>query len=815
MRFLLYFLLLAATPVWANQAGAGSPQTGPSAGVGTGGGAAQSASHTKGESANLPIAGDADFLAAHNAYLAGDKIKLGRYAQRLKKSPLEVYVSYYQLSLGIADADRKPAAGKNQGHAPNSLEAAVKAFLSRPEDTPVIDQLRGEWLKVLGKRQQWDQFDAEYPRLLNEDTDLTCYALQSRRRTQEQAALREARKLWFTGKGQPDSCGPLFDAALSAGIITERDIGQRLRLSLEANNVSFTARLAEELGGEYASLPALLKSAAADPERYLKKLTPNDANSPEVAARQSGMRMAIAAQGSDNEVQPASGVMLEGPGYSLGAAAPSAGWSGWGNLLSRLGFGKAGNPVPASAYDGLTPLTDLRAARNIDPACQPPCVDIGDSDAVPPMGWYAKLTGKGQRMVALFALERLAKQSPDLAYTRWAKIAGYFPLNEQHYFYGRLAYQAARNLDPRALQWYKAAADTPLDDRQSAWRVRAALRVQDWQEVLDSVNAMSEQQQRDGAWQYWKARALQTLGKPAEARVIFASLSADFNFYGQLASSELADPVLSEAKPVYKPDQQAIEEVSALPGVQRTLVLYRMGLRNDALEEWRWVLRNLNDRELLTAAEIAFRNKMYDRAIGAAEKTVTMHNLSLRYLAPYRANLQVHIREHGLDEAWVYGLMRQESRFTPSARSEVGAAGLMQIMPSTARWAANKLGLKSYRNALIQQLDTNLRLGTYYMKAILAQSENSPVLASAAYNAGPLRALQWRGDIPMEGAIYTETIPYEETRDYVKKVMSNSVYYAAQFGDPPRSLKQRLGMVPGKISDNKTTDNRGVAADVP
>jgi soluble lytic murein transglycosylase-like protein len=768
----------------------------------------------------LPIAGDADFLAAHDAYLAGDKIKLGRYAQRLKKSPLEVYVSYYQLSLDIDNADKKPAPGKEQGHVPSSLEAAVKAFLSRPEDTPVIDQLRGEWLKVLGKKQQWDQFDAEYPRLLNEDTDLACYALQSRRRTQEQAALREARKLWFTGKGQPDSCGPLFDAALSAGIITERDIGQRLRLALEANNVSFAAQLAEELGGEYASLPALLKNAAADPERYLKKLTPNDANSPDspnVAARLSGMRMAIAAQESGNEMQPASGVMPGGSPYSLGAAAPSlsSGWSGWGNLLSRFGFNKAGHPVPASAYDGLTPLTDIRAARKFDPACQPPCVDIGDSNAVPPMGWYAKLTGKGQRMVALFALERLAKQSPDLAYTRWARIAGYFPQSEQHYFYGRLAYQAARNLDPRALQWYQAAADTPLDDRQSAWRVRAALRVQDWPEVLDSVNAMSEQQQRDGAWQYWKARALQALGKPAEARAIFASLSADFNFYGQLASSELADPVLSEAKPVYKPDRQAIEEVSALPGVQRTVALYRMGLRNDALEEWRWVLRNLNDRELLTAAEIALRNKMYDRAIGAAEKTISQHDLSLRYLAPYRANLQVHIREHGLDEAWVYGLMRQESRFTTSAKSEVGAAGLMQIMPSTARWAANKLGLKSYRNALIQQLDTNLRLGTYYMKAILAQSENSPVLASAAYNAGPLRALQWRGDLPMEGAIYAETIPYEETRDYVKKVMSNSVYYAAQFGDPPRTLKQRLGMVPGKAADNTTPDNRGATANVP
>jgi soluble lytic murein transglycosylase len=152
--------------------------------------------------------------------------------------------------------------------------------------------------------------------------------------------------------------------------------------------------------------------------------------------------------------------------------------------------------------------------------------------------------------------------------------------------------------------------------------------------------------------------------------------------------------------------------------------------------------------------------------------------------------------------------MRQESRFATSAKSETGAAGLMQIMPSTARWVARKLGLKSYRTALIHQLDTNFRIGTYYMKSVLSRSENNPVLASAAYNAGPMRALQWRGEKPLEGAIYAETIPYQETRDYVEKVMSNTVFYADQFGDPPHSLKKRLGIVPGKSADSPPSDNR-------
>jgi soluble lytic murein transglycosylase len=670
----------------------------PSVGLGAGGGVSQKVPHPgSGSTVAPPPASDADFIAAHDAFLAGDTAKLERYARRLKNLPLEVYVSYYQLRLGLEKADAKNVLSPST----SPLVGKMNDFLSRSGDTPLIDQLRVEWLKLLGKNQQWDLFDAEYPRLINEDTELTCYALQSRQRSQEMAVLNKARELWFNGKGQPESCGPLFEAALTAGIISEQDVSKRLRLALESNNVTLATKLAERLDDTYPGLSAALKSAAADPDRYSEKLTQRNA-------------------------------------------------------------------------------------------------------------------GEGQRIIALFALQRVAKQSPDLAAARWAKIEAYFPLTEQHYLYGRLAYEAARNLDGRALQWYRAAAFTPLDDHQSAWRVRAALRAQDWIEVLASINAMSEQQQHESAWLYWKARALQVLGRPVEAREIFAPLSAEYSFYGQLAGEELADTtVLSETIPTYKPDQQAIAAVSALPGVQRTLALYRDGLRSEALEEWRWVLRNFNDKELLTAAEIALRNKMYDRAIGAADKTVNMHDFSMRYLAPYRADLQVHIREHGLDEAWVYGLMRQESRFATGAKSDVGAAGLMQIMPGTARWAANKLGLKSYRNALINQLDTNLRLGTYYMKTILSQSDNSPVLASASYNAGPLRALQWRADQPLEGAIYTETIPFEETREYVKKVMSNTVYYANQFGDPPRSLKQRLGIVAAKTADNQTADNQRAAPNVP
>lgn len=619
---------------------------------------------------SAPFASDADFLALNDAFRAGDAAKLERFARRLKSTPLEVYADYYRLRLGLENSDA----------------SAVSHFLSRPEDTPMVDRMRGEWLKLLGKRQQWDEFDAEYPRLINEDTGLTCYALQSRLRNQEQTALREARGLWFNGKSQPESCAPVFEAALSAGAIGEQDIWQRLRLALEVGNVSLARQLAERLGG--AISPAALQSAATDADRYLEKLILNNAN-------------------------------------------------------------------------------------------------------------------EGSRIVALFALHRLAKQSPDLSLAHWDKIAMHFPEAEQHYFYGWLAYEAARKLDNRALQWFKAAASAPLNEQQSAWRVRAALRARNWPEVLASIDAMGAQQQRETAWQYWKARALQESGKPAEARTLFATLSGEHSFYGQLSGEELANAAVLNGAAAYKPRKQDIAAMLALPGIQRTLALYRMDMRSEALKEWSWALRNFSDQELLTAAEIARRHKMYDRAIGAAERTLNLHDFSLRYLAPYRDALREHIREYGLDEAWVYGLMRQESRFATMAKSDAGAAGLMQIMPTTARWVAKKLGLKSYRQSLIHQIDTNLRLGTYYLKTVLSWFDDSPVLASAAYNAGPSRARLWRGDQPLEGAIYAESIPFDETRDYVKKVMNNTMYYAKQFDAPPRPLKQRLGIVAGKTAVNQ------------
>jgi len=164
---------------------------------------------------------------------------------------------------------------------------------------------------------------------------------------------------------------------------------------------------------------------------------------------------------------------------------------------------------------------------------------------------------------------------------------------------------------------------------------------------------------------------------------------------------------------------------------------------------------------------------------------------------PYRDVFTGYAKTYGLDEAWVLGLVRQESRFVTEARSSAGAAGLMQVMPHTARFVAAKIGMRGYRPKNVTEVKTNIAMGTGYMKIVLEQLGH-PVLASAAYNAGPNRARRWRDARPLEGAIYAETIPYAETREYVKRVMANSVFYAALLNEKPTPIKARLGVIPAR-----------------
>ena len=257
---------------------------------------------------------------------------------------------------------------------------------------------------------------------------------------------------------------------------------------------------------------------------------------------------------------------------------------------------------------------------------------------------------------------------------------------------------------------------------------------------------MRRAQASDGTWAYWLGRAYKAQKKNDAAQAQFRQVADQFGFYGQLSTEELGQKITlpTRAQPATAAEVAAVK---ALPGFQRALYFYRLDLRREGNLEWNFTLRGMTDRELLAAAEFANRNQLLDRAVNTADRTRNEHDFAFRFLMPFQAQMQEKATAVGLDLDWVYGLIRQESRFVQVARSTVGASGLMQLMPSTAKYVAKKIGLDSYRPDGVTDLDTNLTLGTSYLRMVLDDLDNLPVLATAAYNAGPGRPRAWRATL--------------------------------------------------------------------
>lgn len=441
-----------------------------------------------------------------------------------------------------------------------------------------------------------------------------------------------------------------------------------------------------------------------------------------------------------------------------------------------------------------------RMARYVfDPAQQKTLNGLLDQ----PMIWLVRQNtlprDRAGRELVVTALSRLARNDLQVGYDYFERSwARQLPADDANWVRNQFALQASFKLDPVAVAWYRAGEGGRLTEYNQGWRARMVLRQQpvDWRTLNRYIEQMPPAMREDPTWIYWHSRGLVALGAVQEGQAGYRSIAGQFNFYGQLAAEELgiATTIPTSTAPI-TPDELAKAQYN--PGLQRAVALFRLGWRTEAVREWNYALRGMNDRQLLAAAQLAHRENLYDRAVNTAERTRDQHDFNLRFLTPFRDQLVDKAREIGVDATWVYGLIRQESRFVMDARSSVGASGLMQLMPATAKWVARRIGMNDYAQHRVNDMDTNLTLGTSYLRIVLDDLGGSPLLASAGYNAGPRRPHTWRATLPgpVEGAIFAETIPFTETRDYVKKVLSNATYYAALFTGQPQSLKARLGTV--------------------
>ncbi len=409
------------------------------------------------------------------------------------------------------------------------------------------------------------------------------------------------------------------------------------------------------------------------------------------------------------------------------------------------------------------------------------------------------------------ALARLASTDPALAARRLdTGLATRLPPEWAAWAWAQVGRQSALRLQPEAAAWFRRAeaaalrsgAVLPLSDETLAWQVRAALRgtPTEWHSVRTAIDAMSATERADSTWIYWGARADRALAEPgadgdpqrAHAARELESLSAQMSFYGKLAAEDLGRPLKLPARP--SPLTAAERDAATrTAGLARALHLIAIDLRSEGVREWNFTLRGMDDRQLLAAAQLACDRQVWDRCINTSDRTRGEVDVAQRFPTPFRDAVVAQSKRTGVDPAYVYGLIRQESRFITDARSHAGASGLMQLMPATAKWTARRLGVP-YGPGLINDRDTNLRLGTGYLKLLLDDFEGSQALAAAAYNAGPGRPRRWRNGPELEPAMWAETIPFTETRDYVKKVLSNAAYYGAILGEEtPVSLRARLG----------------------
>jgi soluble lytic murein transglycosylase len=417
---------------------------------------------------------------------------------------------------------------------------------------------------------------------------------------------------------------------------------------------------------------------------------------------------------------------------------------------------------------------------------------------------------KKRKELAVLALIRIANTDPDKAAQLLDKKWGLMLTKEEHnWVWAVIGKQAAQKLQDNAHSYFtKVTRNQDLNDDLLIWKTRAALRSGDWKAVVSAVDAMDSAKQ-DPTWIYWKARG-QLAGIAAtsssaadpvrtEATAALQSIASVKGFYEQLAMEELGQAITAPAKPApLTLQEKSVATQNA--GLQRALTALSLGLRSEGNREWNYSTNlhtpgGMSERELLAAADLACSKQVWDRCINTSDRTKLAIDFDQRFPMPLKDTVMRKAKEIQLDPAYVYGLIRQESRFIMDAKSVVGAAGLMQVMPATAKWTAKKIGMTNFQPHQITDQEINVAIGTGYLKLVLDDFDGSLPLAAAAYNAGPSRSRNWRKGPVLEAAIWAENIPFNETRDYVKKVLSNTTNYAAIITGQPQSLKARLGTV--------------------
>ncbi|MQW92500.1 transglycosylase SLT domain-containing protein [Acinetobacter wanghuae] len=422
--------------------------------------------------------------------------------------------------------------------------------------------------------------------------------------------------------------------------------------------------------------------------------------------------------------------------------------------------------------------------------------------------WTAPKATTVDHAYLVYAMGRLADSDLNSAFSIVKQTAAGTPDNVQKALFRAVGYVGGttvmkNNFNREVLNYLDASYGLAFSPEEAEIYARQAIRFSAWESLIRAINVMNVNQQQEDRWQYWLARASEQRGDRSSkkaAEEIYKRLASGGDYHNLLARDRLGQ-LTSGSNSQAQPSAQAMQRLNQDIHFRRAFALREIDAPAAYINrEWNWAVRQAylkhDDDLILAAAKRALDMGWHDRAIYAADRTTNKHNYNYRYPMPHQNYVVSHSQNAGIDPAWAYGLMRQESRFNTGARSHVGAGGLMQIMPDTAKLVARKMG-ESYNPAALTDMNTNIRYGTYYLSTIQNQLSNSPVLATAGYNAGPNRARRWQPEYQAIAADqYTETIPLLETRDYVKHVMTNATYYGILLGQGAQSIGKRMQQIP-------------------
>ncbi len=349
----------------------------------------------------------------------------------------------------------------------------------------------------------------------------------------------------------------------------------------------------------------------------------------------------------------------------------------------------------------------------------------------------------------------------------------------------------ARKLEPEAHSLIKSADGyrRPLLPAAAEWRTRAALFSGAWADVIDSIESMPAAFRDEPTWRYWRARSLEHMRRSDEAKVVYAELSRHPGYYGILASERLGrKPPYLDHK--FSADEFPVEGFENRPEMIRALALYRVGLWSEAARELNIMLRGADSSTFYAAALYSKDNGLLDRQISFAQRASDHIDLRLRYPLVYSREVSESAERTGLPPELLWAVIRQESRFVPYAVSSAGAVGLMQLMPATARQVSKATGRsRKLTNDALMAPSLNISLGSAFLKSTHSRYDGNCAFAAAAYNAGPGRVDRWQRQLRgIDVERFIELIPFTETRDYTKQVLSNYVFYSYVAGKEPVSL---------------------------